>query len=225
MSCLNLLLLSLALLLSSIPHFASASSSLEEANALLKWKATLQFQNNSKPLSSWRTLPAASTPCNSWFGVGCNHDSSIYMLNLTSSQLNGTLNQFPFSFLHNLSHLELSVNDFFGPIPAQIRLLSKLVYLDLSGNKLSGVIPPEIGMLASLQTLHLHQNNLNGSIPQAIGQLTFLYELALYGNSLEGELPPSFGNLRNLAYLYLDDNMLSGQIPHEFGHLVNLMGN
>ncbi|KAF5755476.1 putative protein kinase RLK-Pelle-LRR-XI-1 family [Helianthus annuus] len=226
MSCINLLLLSLALLiisLSSTRNFASAS--LDEANALLKWKATLQIPNNSL-LSSWTPLPmnaTASTPCTSWFGVVCNDYWSIYRLNLTSSQLNGTLDQFPFSFLHNLSHFELSVNQLFGPIPSQIRLLSNLVYLDLSGNKFSGLIPPEIGMLASLETLHLFENNLYGSIPQEIGQLSFLSELALYNNSLEGELPLTLGNLKNLGYLYLDDNRLSGQIPNEFGNLVNLV--
>ncbi|XP_076891609.1 uncharacterized protein LOC143543087 [Bidens hawaiensis] len=221
MSCLNLLLPSLALLiislLSSTPYFVYAS--LKEANALLNWKASLHIPNNSPLYSSWND----SAPCTSWFGVGCNDDWTVHTLNLTSSELNGTLDQFPFSFLHNLSRFELSVNHFFGPIPAQIHLLSKLVYLDFSGNKFSGAIPPEIGMLPNLETLHLFENQLNGSIPQEIGQLISLFELALYDNSLEGDIPSTLGNLRNLAYLYLDDNMLFGQIPHEFGHLVNLV--
>ncbi|MFS7967164.1 putative transferase [Helianthus anomalus] len=86
--------------------------------------------------SKFQTTPlsaSASTPCTSWFGVVCNDDGIIYKLNLTSSELNGTLDQFPFSFLHNLSHFELSVNRLFGPLSKRIRLLSKLVYLDLFG--------------------------------------------------------------------------------------------
>ncbi|CAH1416171.1 unnamed protein product [Lactuca virosa] len=224
MSASNFLLFSLALLiipLSIIQNFASAS--IEEANALLKWKASLQIPNNSL-VSSWLPMnSSASAPCTSWLGVICNTDGSIHTLNLTSSGINGTLHQFPFSLLQNLTKFELSVNNFFGPIPPEIRLLSKLVYLDFSANRFSGVIPPGIGMLASLETLHLNENNLSGSLPQEIGQLTSLYELALYDNSLEGELPPSLGNLKNLAYLYLDNNKLSGPIPQEFGQLVNLV--
>ncbi|GJZ80528.1 MDIS1-interacting receptor like kinase 2-like protein [Tanacetum coccineum] len=227
MSSSNFSLLSLALLLialSIIPHFATAS--LKEETALLKWKASLQIPNNSQILSSWTPLPmnsSATARCPSWFGIVCNADGNIYKLNLTMSELNGTLHDFPFSILRNLTHFELSVNSFFGPIPPEIGLLSKLVYLDFSANQFSGPIPPEIGMLANLETLHLFENNFNGSIPPEIGQLTSLLDLALYNNSLQGELPTTLGNLRKLAYLYLDDNKLSGQIPPEFGQLVNLL--
>ncbi|MFS7967186.1 putative leucine-rich repeat-containing, plant-type, leucine-rich repeat domain superfamily [Helianthus anomalus] len=73
---------------------------------------SLQIPNNSQ-LSSWTS---ASTPCTSWFGVVCNDDGIIYKLSLTSSELNGTLDQFSLSFLHKLSHFELSVNHLFGPL-------------------------------------------------------------------------------------------------------------
>ncbi|PWA47761.1 leucine-rich repeat receptor-like protein kinase family protein [Artemisia annua] len=144
----NFLILSLALLLTAlsfVPNFTSAS--LEEANALQKWKATLKIPNNSQILSSWTPLPTnASAPasCPSWFGLACNADGNINMLNLRSSELKGTLHQFPFSILGNLTHFELSVNSFFGPIPPEIGLLSKLVYLNFSVNQFSGVIPPTI---------------------------------------------------------------------------------
>ncbi|PWA99883.1 leucine-rich repeat receptor-like protein kinase family protein [Artemisia annua] len=145
------LLLSLALLLialSFVPNFTSAS--LEEANALQKWKESLKVPNNSQILSSWTPLPtntSAPTSCPSWFGIACNTDGNINRLNLSSSELKGTLHQFPFSILGNLTHFELSVNSFFGPIPPEIGLLSKLVYLDLSTNQFSGVIPPTVGKL------------------------------------------------------------------------------
>ncbi|GJW19048.1 probable leucine-rich repeat receptor-like protein kinase [Tanacetum coccineum] len=176
MSSSNFSLLSLALLLialSVIPHFASAS--LKEETALLKWKTSLQIPTNSKILSSWTPLPmnsSATARCPSWFRIVCNADGNINRLNLTTSELNGTLHDFPFSILRNLTHFELSVNNFFGPIPPEIGLLSKLVYLDFSANQFSGPIPPEIGMLANLETLHLNENNFNGSIPREIGQLT-----------------------------------------------------
>ncbi|CAH1413978.1 unnamed protein product [Lactuca virosa] len=158
MSSSNFLFFSLALLItvSSIPNFASAS--LKEVKALLKWKESLQIPNNSL-LSSWIPLPmnsSASVPCTSWFGVVCNDDGSIQKLNLSSSGLKGTLHQFPFSLLHNLTHFDLGMNNFFGPIPPEIRHLSKLVYLDFSVNKFSGVIPPEIGNLYQLTIFYLY---------------------------------------------------------------------
>ncbi|KAJ9547294.1 hypothetical protein OSB04_019837, partial [Centaurea solstitialis] len=218
----NFSILFLALLI--LPHLPSSSSS--SFNSLLEWKESLQISKSNSFLSSWTPLPTNSTssiPCTSWFGLICDADRSVQRFNLSSSELNGTLHQFPFYLLPNVTHFDLSVNQFFGPIPPQIRLLSKLVYLELSANMFSGAIPPEIGMLTNLETLHLNENNFSGSIPQEIGHLTSLNELALYYNSLQGELPPTLGNLSNLAYLYLYDNKLSGQIPPEFGMLVNLV--
>ncbi|PWA67671.1 leucine-rich repeat receptor-like protein kinase family protein [Artemisia annua] len=148
----NFLLLSLALLLAALSFIANfTTASLEEANALQKWKATLKIPNNTQIVSSWMPLPtntSSPTPCPSWFGIACNADGNINMLNLSTSELKGTLRGFPFSILRNLTHFELSVNSFFGPIPPEIGLLSKLVYLDFSNNRFSGVIPPTIGKLS-----------------------------------------------------------------------------
>ncbi|GFS39051.1 leucine-rich repeat receptor-like protein kinase family protein [Actinidia rufa] len=190
----------LFVLLFSSPKPASASASSEEANALLKWKASLQSANNSL-LTSW-TLPprngsgsSASVPC---------HCFSFF--------------SFP-----NLAYMDFCINQLSGSIPPQIGSLSKLVYLDLSTNQFSGNIPPEIGLLTNLRTLHLHTNQLNGSIPQEISQLKSLSELALCTNRLSGPIPASLGNLINLTSLYLYENQLSGSIPPEIGNLANLV--
>lgn len=111
----NLLLFSLAILIITllrIPNIAYAS--LEETNALLEWKSSLQIPRNSL-LSSWIPLPmnsSASVQCTSRFGVVCNADWSIHRLNLSSSGFKSTLHQFAFSFLRNLTHFDLSVNNF-----------------------------------------------------------------------------------------------------------------
>ncbi|GKB70011.1 leucine-rich repeat receptor-like protein kinase family protein [Tanacetum coccineum] len=84
------LLLSLALLLialSFIPNLTFAS--LEEANALQKWKASLKIRNNSQIVSSWTPLPtntSASASC-PWLGIACNSDGNINKLNLSTSEL------------------------------------------------------------------------------------------------------------------------------------------
>nr|KAJ0219100.1 hypothetical protein LSAT_V11C300124170 [Lactuca sativa] len=195
-----------------------------EANALLKWKASLEIPNNSL-LSSWLPLPMnsnASLPCNSWFGVVCNADWRIHRLNLSSSGIKGTLHQFSFSLLHDLTHFDLGLNNFFGPIPPEIGLLSKLVHLDFSENKFSGVIPHEIGNLHQLTILYLYSNNISGSIPSSLGNVKSLSELSMSYNKLSGSIPLSLANLSNLQLLYLGVNNFSGPIPTELGNLKSL---
>ncbi|KAK1391504.1 MDIS1-interacting receptor like kinase 2-like [Heracleum sosnowskyi] len=139
--------------------FAAAAAS-EEAISLFEWKATLRTRNNSV-LSTW-TLPSSKTsPCSTWYGVSCNSFGSVTRLNLSVSNVNGTLSRFPFSSLLNLTHINFAINGFYANIPAQIGNLSKLIYLDLSSNQLSGKIPQEIGKLTKLEVLHLVENQLN----------------------------------------------------------------
>ncbi|CDP20273.1 unnamed protein product [Coffea canephora] len=208
----------------------SASASVEEADALFKWKAS--FQNPNNPLlSSWILQPNASnsshigkeiaSPC-TWYGVSCI-GGSVNRLNLTNTSINGTLYRFPFSSLPNLEYVDLTLNYISGSIPPQIGNLSKLTYLDLQRNLFSNTIPREIGQLRNLQTLHLNGNGLNGSIPEEMGELRSLSDLALADNYLEGSIPASLGNLKNLTDLYFYNNLLSGAIPPEIGYLDNLV--
>ncbi|KAM0036347.1 putative protein kinase RLK-Pelle-LRR-XI-1 family [Helianthus debilis subsp. tardiflorus] len=192
-----------------------------EVDALLKWKSTLHTQNVSFLLPSWTNDQKTMSPCN-WYGVSCNENGSIIRLNLSSSDLNGTLDHLSFSSFPNLLYFELSLNNFSGIIPPTIGHLSKLVYLDFSSNKLTGKIPLEIGELRNLSTLHLFQNQLTGSIPEAICQLRLLSGLALSNNNLHGSIPTCFGQLLNLRYVYLNRNNISGPIPHELGNLYHL---
>uniref|UniRef100_A0A2N9F9Q1 non-specific serine/threonine protein kinase n=1 Tax=Fagus sylvatica TaxID=28930 RepID=A0A2N9F9Q1_FAGSY len=203
------------------------SESTEQANALLKWKSSLE--NHTQPhLSSWTLLPRnctnpkpSTTPC-TWFGISCNPAGDVIRINLTSSGLKGTLHEFPFSSFPNLAAIDLYENELFGTIPPQFSNLSKLIYLDLSYNKLSGEIPPQIGQLTNIEVLHLVNNQFNGSIPRELGKLKSLTELALFTNALEGPIPASFGNLSNLVFLYLYENQIFGSIPPEMGNLSNL---
>lgn len=81
--------------------FTVTFASTEEANALLKLKATLQNQNNSL-LASW-TL--SSNACRDWYGVKC-FKGRVNTLNITNASVIGRLYYFPFSSLHFLKYLE-----------------------------------------------------------------------------------------------------------------------
>ncbi|XP_076933384.1 uncharacterized protein LOC143599281 [Bidens hawaiensis] len=193
----------------------------DEVNALLKWKATLHTRNASILLPSWTHDLNTVSPCN-WYGISCNDNGSIIRLNLSSSSLNGTLDHLSFSSFPNLAYFELSINNFSGIIPSEIRQLTKLVYLDFSDNQFTGIIPPEIGELRKLSTHNLFMNQLSGSIPQAVCQMRSLYGLGLSNNNLFGVIPTCFGQLSNLTYVYLNNNKISGSIPISFGQLLNL---
>ncbi|KAL3733277.1 hypothetical protein ACJRO7_022753 [Eucalyptus globulus] len=154
----------------TIPLPAQASPI--EAQALLKWKSNLGNHSDSS-LSSWTPSPRSATSSNSTA-------SPLIRINLTSTYVEGTLDEFPFSSLSHLMYMDLSINILSGHILPQIGLLSNLTYLDLSINRFMGKIPPEISHLTRLTVLHLVSNELNGSIPQEIGQLHLLNEVALY---------------------------------------------
>nr|GEV80164.1 MDIS1-interacting receptor like kinase 2-like [Tanacetum cinerariifolium] len=206
-----------------------AYASLTEVSALLNWKASLQDQNNNSILSSWtsfypgnlnNTMPNRS-PCN-WYGISCNSGGSINRLNLSSSNLTGTLDTFSFSSFPNLTHFELSVNNFYGIIPPTVGNLSKLVFLDFNDNHFSSTIPPQVGLLENLEVAHFARNKLSGSIPHRICHMMSLYELVLSFNSLSGDIPVCLGNLTNLRLLRIDVNEMSGAIPNELGNLSEL---
>nr|WHT50414.1 MDIS1-interacting receptor-like kinase 2 [Cichorium endivia]WHT50415.1 MDIS1-interacting receptor-like kinase 2 [Cichorium endivia]WHT50416.1 MDIS1-interacting receptor-like kinase 2 [Cichorium endivia] len=211
-----------------------AFGSYDEFTALLRWKASLQHQNDNSVLTSWisplhigqnrslaKTMPTMFW-C-SWYGVSCNSDGSVTRLSLSSSNLSGTLYGFTFSSFPNLTHFDLSLNKFYGTIPAAIGNLSKLVYLDFDFNNFSSVIPPEFGLLENLDTLTLYENQINGSIPHEICQIKFLSELGLYKNILSGAIPFCLGNLTNLRYIFLTANKFFGSTPYELGNLSNLI--
>ena len=167
---------------------AHASTSFEEADALVTWKASLQNDAQSQ-LSSWTLLPnnatnfstklnSSTSPC-TWIGISCNPVGSVIKINLSRSNLKGSLHEFSFSSFINLEYVDLSQNSLSGTIPPQISDLSNLIYLNLSINQFCGKIPPEIALLTNLKVLCLGINKLYGSIPQEIGQLRSLNVLAL----------------------------------------------
>ncbi|KAL0322722.1 UNVERIFIED_CONTAM: putative LRR receptor-like serine/threonine-protein kinase [Sesamum angustifolium] len=118
--------------------------------------------------------------------------------------------------LQNISELDLSDNDFFGPLPVEISQMSNLKMLVLADNQFTGSIPHGYGNLSRLQALDLSINNLSGSIPSSFRKLRSISWLMLANNSLTGEIPAELGNCSSLLWLNLANNQLSGAIPPEF---------
>ncbi|XP_061944046.1 MDIS1-interacting receptor like kinase 2-like isoform X1 [Populus nigra] len=195
-----------------------AGGHIKEAEALLKWKASLDNQSQSL-LSSW----VGTSPCIDWIGITCDGSGSVANLTFPHFGLRGTLYDFNFSSFPNLSVLDLSNNSIHGTLPSHIGNLSKITQLGLCYNDLTGSIPSEIGSLKSITDLVLCRNLFSGSIPHEIGKLTSLSRLSLATNNLTGSIPSSIGNLKNLSILFLWGNNLSGHIPSEIGQLKSLV--
>ncbi|KAG8651681.1 MDIS1-interacting receptor like kinase 2 [Manihot esculenta] len=216
----------LLMLVLSCQSSVSVSSEQEaEMQALLKWKRSLTDQSQSL-LSSWRygpekTSSEAASSC-SWLGISCNDFGSVVQINLTYVELQGTLDEFNFSALSNLSSLDLHYNALTGKIPPEISNLSKLSILNLGYNKFHGQIPKEIGNMTNLNVLIFSNNFLIGSIPDTVWNLTNLYKLNLGSNHLVGSISPELGKLRSLVELRLYLNNLTGPIPSSIGDLTSL---
>ncbi|XVF09006.1 hypothetical protein REPUB_Repub07fG0053300 [Reevesia pubescens] len=121
--------------------------------------------------------------------------------------------------LPNLSRLDLSYNNFSGPLPVEISQMPSLNFLMMAHNQFTGGIPPEYGNMRRLQALDLSSNRLSGSIPPALGNLNSLLWLMLANNSFSGEIPPEIGNCASLLWLNLANNQLSGRIPPQLAKI------
>ncbi|GJU68616.1 leucine-rich repeat receptor-like tyrosine-protein kinase PXC3, partial [Tanacetum coccineum] len=88
---------------------------------------------------------------------------SLLELQLGNNQLGGTIRSLPtkLQIALNLSH-----NNFGGPIPNVISRLQSLEVLDLSNNKFSGDFPDFLRQMGSLTEINVSNNMLTGSVPQ-----------------------------------------------------------
>uniref|UniRef100_A0A1U8AX54 non-specific serine/threonine protein kinase n=1 Tax=Nelumbo nucifera TaxID=4432 RepID=A0A1U8AX54_NELNU len=232
-----------------LPSCSAQEPPSSEADALLRWKASLQSQTVLQSWTTTATRPNATTspnPCN-WTGIACNKAGNVTEINLFKAALQGKLDNFDFSSFPNLLRLDLSDNQLSGTIPTHIGKLTRLTYLDLSVNQLSGVLPLSLANLSNLSELYLSNNaltgelhphlfsnwtrltnldlqynNLTGRIPREITLLTSLRELVLMSNQISGSIPSEIGDVKNLEKLLLRGNNLIGTIPPSLGNLTKL---
>ncbi|XP_014624134.1 MDIS1-interacting receptor like kinase 2 [Glycine max] len=89
--------------------FAASSEIASEANALLKWKSSLDNQSHAS-LSSW----SGNNPC-IWLGIACDEFNSVSNINLTNVGLRGDVSSF--DDMTSLTSIDISYNQFEGPLP------------------------------------------------------------------------------------------------------------
>ncbi|KAJ0612455.1 putative non-specific serine/threonine protein kinase [Helianthus annuus] len=130
-------------------------------------------------------------------------------------------------------YIDLSSNNFFGPVPLFPSNTLKLILgdnmfsgsvsflcnftiiygLELSNNQLSEDLPDCWMNINQLLFLNLENNKFSGRIPTSLGSLSQLKMLSMRSNRLTGELPSSLKNCTMLTLLDVGENSLSGRIP------------
>ncbi|KAK4755982.1 hypothetical protein SAY87_009739 [Trapa incisa] len=169
----------------------------------------------------------------------------LRLLNLSRNLLNDRV---PDSLLAlpNLQVIDLSYNDFSGPIPTSTDLPSvqffdisqnsftgrlpvgicinstRVRFLNLSVNYFSGDIPPGFGNCSLLEDLCFSMNELSGGLPEDIFRLGRLAKLALLDNKLVGSLSTGIGNLSHAVELDFSLNRFSGNVPDVFWNMRRL---
>ncbi|KAG8366843.1 hypothetical protein BUALT_Bualt16G0010000 [Buddleja alternifolia] len=131
------------------------------------------------------------------------------------------------NFSKVLSSVDLSFNNFFGPIPDDaFKDMISLSYLDLDYCGIEGGIPRSLGNLTTLISLTLYGNVMTGHLSEIMMNISEnkLQHLDLGANGITGPLP-NFSRFSLLKELRIEYNQLNGSIPKgylQLPHLVHL---
>ncbi|KAG4149823.1 hypothetical protein ERO13_D05G357384v2, partial [Gossypium hirsutum] len=177
--------------------------------------------SDSLPYWFWdkfQGLPYINMSFNQISGTFPNNSIHIIQLDLSSNNFSGPLPRFSLEFVV-IGTINLSKNKFNGSVSpiCNVNDEGSLALLDLSNNQFSGVVPDCFGSFSPLTALNLGDNSFSGSLPSSLGYLISLEMLSLRGNKFSGVLPSSLQNCAKLKFLDLSDNELSGEIPMWIG--------
>ncbi|KAH7443397.1 hypothetical protein KP509_02G032800 [Ceratopteris richardii] len=193
--------------------FAVAAGSYE-MNSLLAIKSGVEDPEGR--LRGWSS--ANSTVC-SWAGVLCNASGAVTGLDLSGFHLGGTIAPEIQQLSASLLSLNVSNNNFSGPLPSAFTNLTRLRFLDISHNAFEGSLPAGFFRLKSLLNFTAYSNSFTGSLPLEFLHLSSLQHFDLSGSYFSGPIPAEYGGLSSVEYLDLSGNLLNGSIPPQLGSL------
>ncbi|KAK9212623.1 hypothetical protein WN943_002005 [Citrus x changshan-huyou] len=140
--------------------------------------------------------------------------SSLVTLDLSHNQFDNSLIATQLYGLCNLVFLDLSDNNFQGPIPDTIQNWTSLRHLDLSSNHFSYLIPEWLNKFSRLEYLSLSSNRLQGRISSVLLEnLSSIQSLDLSFNELEWKIPSNF---TAMATFLGSDSIYTIQYPSDF---------
>ncbi|PON42110.1 LRR domain containing protein [Parasponia andersonii] len=196
-----------------------------------KW---FQTQNKSVKLDISNSGISDFVP--NWFW---NLSTHLLHMNLSNNQMGGTIGNYPLEGFDSLLSIDLSMNQFEGPVPlfsnkvvtsylsnnkfSSLNSLcdatedTLLSFLDVSYNQLAGELPDCWSHFTRLEILLLTNNKLSGKIPSSVGSLSRIQMFHLGNNNLIGQFPSSLNKCRELTVLDVGENRLEGPIPTWIG--------
>ncbi|KAK4743909.1 hypothetical protein SAY87_010221 [Trapa incisa] len=133
----------------------------------------------------------------SFIGVECWHPNENKVLNIKLSNM-GLKGSFPLGLANctSMTGLDLSNNDFSGPLPSNIsHIVGFVTSLVLSSNNFSGSIPVDLAKCKYLNELSLEHNQFSGLIPTQLGLLGRIKTFNVANNRLSGPIPSLPANL------------------------------
>ncbi|CAA0809800.1 LRR receptor-like serine/threonine-protein kinase FLS2 [Striga hermonthica] len=209
---------------SNKPSLASRTpllNSTTDKNALIQFKTFITSDPHHILATNWST-DTSSSVCQ-WIGVSCStkHNNRVTGFSISGFGLRGTLSPY-LGNLTFLTYLDISYNNFTGPIPRELSRLRRLRSIDIGFNSFAGQIPTWFGAFPQLEIMRLTNNTFTGSIPQEWSLLQRLRLIDMENNSLTGQIPVGFGALPQLELLNLRNNKLNGKIPEEIGNCSSL---
>ncbi|TYK28524.1 pollen receptor-like kinase 1 [Cucumis melo var. makuwa] len=192
-----------------------------DADALLKFKSSLEISSNKDALVNWGSGGSSSSPCSgdkaNWVGILCEK-GNVWGLKLENMGLKGNIDIESLEGVPHLRTLSLMNNEFEGSLP-DVKRLGALKSLYLSRNHFSGNIPGDFfSSMLSLKKVYLAYNQLEGQIPWSLVELHRLLELRLEGNKFSGQIP-NFQQNTIKSFNVSNNDQLHGQIPQILSRL------
>lgn len=114
-------------------------------------------------------------------------------------------NKFP-----KLKTLNLSINNYSGPLPNELQNLTNLKSIYIEQNKISDI--SVIGNMTGLANVFLSTNKIT-SIPSNFSNLINLEQISVGDNQISGAIPSYIQNYSMLRTLWLGNNLFEGKIP------------
>ncbi|KAK9068990.1 hypothetical protein SSX86_013106 [Deinandra increscens subsp. villosa] len=133
---------------------------------------------------------------------------TLTRLDLKHNDLSGSIG--PFSLPPSLQYLSLTSNRFSGYVDRFLPRLNRLNYLDLSMNQFTGPIPGSV-FTFPITNLQLERNQFSG--PVLPGRSVTIPTVDLSHNMLYGQVSPLLATVQNL---YLNNNRFTGSVPRVF---------
>jgi len=155
-----------------------------------------QLKDPQDNLYSWKFGSSTKGFTCSFLGITCWHNDDDKVLSILLQGM-GLQGRFPsgLKYCGSMTSLVLSQNNLTGNIPRELcHWLPYLVIIDLSYNQFTGPIPSELYNCRYLNVLRLNGNQLIGKIPWQLTRLQRLKEFNVADNRLSGIIPAYFSN-------------------------------